>query len=140
MVDFKPAMELADKLCKLYAERRVIAEEDQAVIDRYVELGLIELKKPKKEYGKEIFFPTLQAPEFEGIAMIAWMLIIQDALRKHNIQNNFGINSAREYMSKPHLYMGMIEKEDLAVRAHSLLAPKEVKEQEKAIRELLGLK
>jgi hypothetical protein len=101
------AIDYADDLCANYTGKPATIPDDvKVILEEYVDKGIITWAKAKKgKLSKEIYYPSLMAAEMDGIAMRAWLYILQDAMQKHDIKNGLGENSAREYIGRPHQYI-----------------------------------
>ncbi len=99
------AYSFADKLCyEVSGGRLDIPEEDQVVLEKYMKANYIQLVKHKILYQDMIYFPTLQADEFEGLTGYIWLRIIRHAMTNHGICSKIGPNSITEYVGKPWEY------------------------------------
>ena len=95
----------ANDLCfEVSGGRLDIPEEDQVILDKYMKAGYIQLVKTKILYQKDIYFPTLQSEEFEGLTGKIWLRIIRHAMTNHGICSKIGPNSITEYVGKPWEY------------------------------------
>lgn len=124
------AYDLALNLGKEFQGSHAIADEDMAVIEKYLDLGLITYAKGKKgKMSKLFYFPTLESKEFEGLSMTAWLKIMQVVIAYLGIDSGLSKNSAKEYLSRgwrygvepkvlPDSYVSKADKdaEELAIR------------------------
>ena len=81
-----------------------VPEEEQVILDKYIELGLIKLTKSKIGLQQEIYYPTLEDDAFKDLSGWIWLLIIQRAMKRHNISSGVSKNSINEYVGKPWEY------------------------------------
>jgi hypothetical protein len=135
------AMAYADDLCKSYNPDSTIAPEDAAVIDKYIQLGVIVYAKKKRDLSTRIYFPSLMAEEMDGISMESWQRILVWAMKRNGINSNLSLNSAKEYVLKPHEYIPEAAANPdfvTAVWKHSELGQFEVKLQRRLLDELLA--
>ncbi len=103
--DIKLAYERADQVYLEYIGGTVISLEDQGVIDKYLNLGVIVMAKSKKrDFGRKLYFPTIQAVEFQGLSMIVWLNINRALIAKYGIKSQLGKASMAEYVSKSWSY------------------------------------
>jgi len=95
------AYEFARKIGEEFQGSSAIAAEDKEVIDKYIDLGLIQYAKGKRGKLSQLFYyPTLESKEFEGIHMTAWLKIMRLVIDELGIESNLSKNSAKEYLSR----------------------------------------
>ena len=103
--DIKIAYDMADKVYLEYIGGTVVSEEDKAIIKKYVDLGIIAMTKVKKRnFGKKLYFPTIEAEEFRGLSMLVWLNINRAMINKYEIASQLGKASMGEYVSKSWQY------------------------------------
>lgn len=81
-----------------------VPKEDQKILNKYLDLGYITLKKKKVSLGKGIYYPSLQADEFEELSGTIWLRIIRYCMERNGISSGIGPNSVKEYVLKPWEY------------------------------------
>ncbi len=125
----------AKKVC--YEARggdNTIPEDEQLIIDKYIELGMIKSTKGKVKLGLDIYYPTLQAEEFKGLSGDIWLRIIRQAMDDYGISSGIGRNSVNEYLTKPWEYK--MSNDSLKVVSRSYVGTKQLQEEEEAWKEV----
>ena len=102
----KKAVEKAERVCAEYVgEVTDLPVKDKKVIDKYIQLGVIQYAKTeKKGKGKHIYYPIIESKEFKGLSLDIWLRITRYAMDKYNIGSGLSIHSAREYLHNPWRY------------------------------------
>ena len=115
-----------------------IPEEEQLVLDKYIELGMIKSTKGKVKLGIDIYYPTLQAEEFEGLSGDIWLRIIRQAMSDYGISSGIGRNSVNEYLTKPWEYK--MSNDSLMVVSRSYVGTKQLADELSAWKEIIDAK
>ena len=115
-----------------------IPEEEQLILDKYIELGMIKSTKGKVKLGLDIYYPTLQAEEFEGLSGDIWLRIIRQAMSDYGISSGIGRNSVNEYLTKPWEYK--MSNDSLTVVSRSYVGTKQLQEELEAWKEIQDAK
>lgn len=103
--DIKIAYDKANEIYLSYIGGTVVSDEDKAIIEKYVVAGIISYnKKSKRDFGKKLYFPTIEAEEFRGLSMLVWLNINRAMILKYGINSQLGKASMGEYVSKAWQY------------------------------------
>jgi hypothetical protein len=95
------AMKVADMIvAKAAGEVVDISEEDKAVLQKYIDLGVIQYTKRRIVLSREIYFPLLQHEAFRDLTVDIWRRVTLWAMNKHNVGSKLSKASADDYMSK----------------------------------------
>ena len=125
------AYEAARQVCyQAIGGSSAIPKEDQLILDKYIASGVIKSTKGKVKLGLDIYYPTLQAKEFEGLSGDIWLRIIRQAMSDYGIKSGIGRNSVNEYLTKPWEYK--MSNDSLMVVSRSYVGTKQLEEEEQA--------
>lgn len=96
------ALDKANELCVEYVGGSTdVSEEEQAVLDKYLESGLIQYVQVKKgRLSKLLYYPSLEAKEFTGLSGAIWLRIMRHCMKDNGIKSGLSVNSMREYVYK----------------------------------------
>jgi len=95
------AFELALKLGKEFQGAHEVEAADEAIIKKYMDMGLIIYAKGKKGKMSQLFyFPTIQSKEFEGLHAGLWFMVMRLVIDYLGIDSGLSQNSVAEYMSR----------------------------------------
>ena len=108
MIDLEQMKKIAgiiDDHCREAMSGKGIDPADLPVIQKYIDSGAIQYKKPPRGWlQNEIYFPTLSHPELEGLVGSAWLMLLQDSIKRWNVPSKIGRNSVSEYINKYYEY------------------------------------
>ena len=99
------AMQLTEKVVReAIGEQLDMPAEEKAIIDKWIKAGVIEYAKKRIVWSKEVYFPLIEAPEFNNISTVAYQRILIHYLNKYNTGCKLSIFSVNDYMSKYYKY------------------------------------
>lgn len=105
MEQLDTAIKLTRELCANFAQSTPdIPEDDLIIIRKYEELGYISLKRTRGNKSKGIYYPTIQAKEFSGIAYTIWVATLNYAMEEAGIKSQLSKNSVATYTSQAWRY------------------------------------
>ena len=94
-----------DTMCKdLVGGDLQVPEEEQLILDKYIEEGYIKYTRGKIGLQKEVYFPSLALEEFTGLSGDIWLRILRYTMSRNGIDSKIGRNSIKEYVGKPWEY------------------------------------
>ena len=98
------AVKVTNQLYSDYA-RNGIADEDLPIIKKYEALGLVKMVKRKGGVQKNLYFPLIHHPIFDGVLSTIFVRILRAAALKYGIKNaEITDNSISTYLNSPWRY------------------------------------
>jgi hypothetical protein len=96
---------IIDDTCREAMNGKGIDQADLEIIQKYIDSGAIQFKKPPRGWlQNEIYFPTLNNPEMEGLVGEVWLKLLQRSIRRWGVPSKIGPNSVSEYINKYYEY------------------------------------
>ena len=100
------AYKVADKLALEYSGgSKAVPEEEQLVLDKWIEQGLVTYVKQKKgDMSRRFYFPVLCSKEWEGLSGGLWLQIMHYVMNNNDFTSGLSSNSVSEYVNRKYKY------------------------------------
>lgn len=76
----------------------IIADEDSAVVQKYIALGVIKLVRSKTPLQKGLYKPALEHEAVKDIPYPAWLYMFQHYAKKYNVKTALSRSQTAEYI------------------------------------------
>ncbi len=127
------ALAIADKYALAYiGGNAVVPEDEQLVLDKWLDIGLITYTNTKKgKMSRLFYFPVLESKEWDGLSGGLWLQVMHYVMNKNGFTSGLSSNSVSEYVNRKYKYN--IEHK---VETSHYLGPKHCKEEQAAWEEI----